>query len=497
MGNAIYALFWRCERKFLDMTKKLIALGLCLLMIFALVGCGSNKREIVQLTLSTEDSEAILAAAGITLPDAEETAAANTIVKWYSWYDGFHNYSEDEVINTGFWTFQNKYNSDVEWIETTYGDYEDGLANLILSGNSPDFTHAGMGVYPGLALQGLFDPVNDYINYDDPLWNGVKDYVTSYCSIGDNIYCMCTDIAFGQVVAYNRRVMEEWGFDDPATLYYNDEWTWDVFYEMCVEFSDPDEDRYALDGWSFTGGIMDSSGAEIVYYDKEAKRFQANVDDPRLERAATILYDLAKNECVFPWWNNGWSLRNGTEGGGIKEGLCLFHIRGTYVFTGPVEDISNVWGDVAAGELMFCPVPRDPNGDGKYYMNCSPNGYALIKGGENHAGAALLAMCDRFKVLDPTVISIDRRNLEEIYLWTDEMLEMWDICYEIANNSDATIFSYNFGDKLSGYVSAFYDSAHGSDASSWAQLKEKNSEPLVYYTEELNMMVEEFIAQNP
>ena len=81
MGNAIYALFWRCERKFLDMTKKLIALGLCLLMIFALVGCGSNKREIVQLTLSTEDSEAILAAAGITLPDAEETAAANTIDK--------------------------------------------------------------------------------------------------------------------------------------------------------------------------------------------------------------------------------------------------------------------------------------------------------------------------------------------------------------------------------------------------------------------------------
>ncbi|MBQ8395979.1 MAG: hypothetical protein IJX54_03160 [Oscillospiraceae bacterium] len=53
--------------------KKFLSLIIALLMVFALVGCGSNKREIVKLTLSTEDSEAILAAAGITLPDAEET----------------------------------------------------------------------------------------------------------------------------------------------------------------------------------------------------------------------------------------------------------------------------------------------------------------------------------------------------------------------------------------------------------------------------------------
>ncbi|MBQ8622797.1 MAG: carbohydrate ABC transporter substrate-binding protein [Oscillospiraceae bacterium] len=475
------------------MAKKLFALALVVIMLFTLVGCGKKKREIVKLTLSTEDSEAILAAAGITLPDAETTAAAGSIVKWFSWYDGFHNYSDDEVINTGFWTFQEKYGCDVEWIECTYDSYSDDLANLILAGTSPDFTHSGSGVYPGLTLQGFFAPVNDYIDYDDALWASVKDFVYDYCAIGDKVYAMCTDIAFGQVVAYNRRVMDEWGFDDPAELYYNDEWTWDVFYEMCLDFSDPDEDRYALDGWSFTSGIMDSSGAELVYYNTETDLFETNVDDPRLERAASVLYDLAKNECVFPWWNNGWSLRNGVEGGGIKEGLCLFHIRGTYVFTGPVEDISNVWGDVAEGELMFCPVPRDPNGDGKYYINCSPNGYALIKGGENHEGAALLAACDRFKILDPTVISIDRRNLEEVYLWTDEMLQMWDICYEIANNSDGVIFSYNFGDRINSYVSNFYDSAHGAEASTWAQLKEANQEALDYYVAELNVTIQEFI----
>ena len=63
--------------------KKILSLALCLLMIFALVGCGGNEREIVKLTLSTEDAEAILAAAGIILPDAETVAAAGTSVKFH------------------------------------------------------------------------------------------------------------------------------------------------------------------------------------------------------------------------------------------------------------------------------------------------------------------------------------------------------------------------------------------------------------------------------
>ena len=58
------------------MTKKIIALALALLLIFVLVGCSKNERQIVKLTLSTEDSEAILAAAGITLLPAASPALA-------------------------------------------------------------------------------------------------------------------------------------------------------------------------------------------------------------------------------------------------------------------------------------------------------------------------------------------------------------------------------------------------------------------------------------
>ena len=480
--------------------KKLLAIGLVLLMIFTLVGCGKNKRKIVEVTLSTEDAEAILAAAGITLPDAEEVVVSGTSIKWFAWYDGFHNYDEAEVVNTGYWTFKEKYGCEIEWVETTWAARFDELANLILGGTAPDFYPADNETFPTYAIKGMFQSVNDYVDYDDPLWEGMRDFVDKYFSLGGYRCIIATDNNFESVVPYNRRVIEEWGFDDPAELYYNDEWTWDVFYEMCLDFTDPDEDRYALDGWAYSSAIMDSCGTQIVSLDLNTNKYVSHVDDPRLERAAELLYNLSKNECIYPLWNNGWATRNGTdnEGAGVKDGLTLFYIRGTWAFTGTVEEISQNWGDVAANELMFVPMPRDPDGDGNYYIQAKAAGYCIINGSENPEGGALFAACERFKVLDPTVVSIDRRQLEEKYLWTEEMLEMYDTCKALAQKGENTLVEYG-----EGLGAQLYSRSDGlkiiarqspTNSTTWAQAKEQNAESLQYYIDELNTKVDEFIA---
>ena len=80
-----------------------------LIMIVTLVGCGGRKRQPIELTLNTEDAAAILAAAGIRLPDASEAKGANSVVEWFCWYDPFQNYDEGEMVNTGYFTFTQKY----------------------------------------------------------------------------------------------------------------------------------------------------------------------------------------------------------------------------------------------------------------------------------------------------------------------------------------------------------------------------------------------------
>ena len=474
--------------------KRFLAIFFALIMIFALVGCGSKKRQIVEVTLSTEDSEAILAAAGIRLPDAETALGTGTTPVWFAWYDPFHNYDEAEIVNTGFWTFKEKYGCDIEWIECDYFARNDDLANLILSGNSPDFCPAGYGAtatFPLNCLKGMYVPVNEFVNYDDPLWEGVA--LKDYYKLGDNYFAIVTSIDPSNVVAYNKRVIEEWGFDDPAQLYYNDEWTWDIFYDMCMDFSDPDEDRYALDGYAYAGAFVESTG-QMFFCKDENGQFYSNIDAPEIERAQNLLYDLVKNDCTYHEGTNRWALRgNGTFGSGLKEGLCLFYIIGTSFFTGTVEEISNIWGDMEAGELMFAPLPRDPNGDGNYYMASGPVGYMLVSGGDNHEAAALLAACERFKILDPTVVSIDRKNLENIYLWNQDMLAMWDEQYVIAERTPVVYYTGNLQDSLNSALGVLCDGINRTnEPATWAQLKEQYSETIDYYTEELNQMVADY-----
>lgn len=152
--------------------KRLLSLALAILMIFVLVGCGEKGRQIVHVTLAAEDAEAILAAAGIQLPDAETAAGAGTTVRYFSWYDGFHNYDEDEIVNTGYFTFTEKYGGEVEWIECDYCTRFDELATLVLSNDPPDLYPAGTSAtatYPMKCINNVFQPVDDYIDYDNPL----------------------------------------------------------------------------------------------------------------------------------------------------------------------------------------------------------------------------------------------------------------------------------------------------------------------------------------
>lgn len=483
------------------MLKRIAALLLALLMIVTLVGCGKQKRKIIELTLSTEDSEAILNAAGIWLPDPETTKGANSKVVWYSWFDTFNNYSESEVVNTGFFTFKERYGGTLEFKECTWEERFSRLAQLMLGGDPPDFYNGETENFPYYAIHGTFQPINDYIDFEDPLWKDIADYMRTYFSIGEDVYLLCTDLYFGSILAYNRRTINEWGFDDPAELFYNNEWTWNEFYDMCSDFSNPDDDRYALDGWFYAKSIQRSCGVSVVSLDTETGLFVSNMDDPRLERAGNLLYNLAKDECIYPWYKNNWKPRGGSSGSsatdfgdGLKEGKLLFSCGGPYHITGTVEEISAEYADVTANELMFVPLPRDPEGNGVQYVESDPMGYCIVKDAPNPWGVALLASCDRFKSIDPTVMSVDRKQKVEKYLWTDEMLDMYDLCVELANSGDV-LLSYDekgLGGSVGNAIETIERNGMQQDSTSWAQLKEANSDKLTFYLEELNDKVMAF-----
>ena len=479
--------------------KRIIAIVLALIMIVALVGCGSKKRQPIQLTLSIEDSEAILAAAGVALPDAETAAGANSVVKWLGWFDPFQNYNDDEIVQTGYWTFQQKYGGSLDYIETTYADFTNDLANNILGGTPPDLTLTGISqiyVFPMPCIKGTYQPIDPWIDYEnDNLWAGMAE-AAEYFALGDKHFAVVYDLAFKDVVPYNRRVMTEWGFDDPAELYANDEWTWDVVTEMALDFSDADANRFAFDGWYVPNACVEQSTGHYLIEKDSNGNYYSNINDPVIEVAENLVYSWVKDDLFYREGNNYWANRNEAQyGAGTKDGLCLFWICDISGFRLRVEEMNNIWGSMEENEIMFVPLPRHSGGDGIYYLSANPDGAMLVNNAPNPDGAMLLCACLRFKTIDPTVINIDKKQLKEIYLWTDEMLDMYDHCKELVE-ANARIFNTGaIPDNLrSSYDALDWNIRRSGAQNTWAQLVEQYGERMDYYCGELNAAIDEYIS---
>ena len=482
-----------------EIMKKILSLALVLLMIVALVGCGGRKRKPIQLTLNSEDSAAILAAAGIQLPDPETVVGANTTLKWFSWFDSFHNYNKEEVLATGYWTFQQKYGGDVEYVETVYAERHDKLAALLLSNEAPDFTPCGVSnnaMYPIDCLKGMYQAVDPYIDITDPLWEGVMGGL-DYFTLGDQHFALVTHIGYKDVCPYNRRVLDDWGFEDPAELYANDEWTWSKFLDMCLEFNDPDSDRFAVDGYYIASSFAEQSTGHYIIDRDENGNFIANLDDPVIEEGENIVYELARNDCMYRIGNDYWGLNSygGTPGMRVKDGLCLFWLNSRYGFAKVPEEMAQTYGDMSQNEVMFAPLPRNDNGDGIYYLSAVLDGYSIVRGAQNPEGVALLALCDRFKDVDPTVISVDERQLMEKYYWTEEMMAMNEECNRIAQSNVKTFYTGNLSSGLqSAYDSLDFGIIRTGGKNSWAQLKEQYAENMSYYCDEMNAAMNTYLT---
>ena len=180
----------------------------------------------------------------------------------------------------------------------------------------------------------------------------------------------------------------------------------------------------------------------------------------------------------------------------MKEGKLLFYILGESFFQQPVSDIEANFGAISEGVLMFAPLPRDPNGDGTYYLASSfvdiYGCYCIVSNARNPEGAALLAACIRFKVIDPVVSTIATRQLKETYLWSDEMVAMSEECDEIAAAHRVFDLGGNLPDNLGNALNGIsWAIARSSDPQSWGQLKEQYRDQIEYYIEELNNLIEE------
>lgn len=410
--------------------KKIIAGITAVSMLAALTACGGGSETedetLVETTtttaatvevntepLSEEDQNTVNDVTAL-LPDVE---LENKTIKWFSFYDPFHATTSGNTKALSLELFESKYNGEIEYVPTTWNNRFTDLSTQILGGEGVDFVAGGdLDAFPKGVTNGMFQPVDDYINYDDELWSNVKS-LNDYFLLNGNHYIMATQATAGPVVIYNKQTIEENGFTDPAELLEEGNWNWDTFQQMLLDYVDVDAGCYGLDGWFNEQPLMLTSGVPSV--ELRDGKLVHNFYDPDLERAMDFMYNLNQNGLVLDKNLFNWQ----THIEYIGEGKELFYICGLYTLEGAPDIWTATYGD--ADDVMFVPMPKDPDAD-EYYLPAGLEAYMLCKGAQNPEGVALFMDCILAANQDERTREIAINKYRNDYGWTDEMLDMRD-----------------------------------------------------------------------
>lgn len=476
--------------------KKIAAGALAIVMTAGLTACGGagGGEEITTTTttqatveintaeLSEEDAQKVADVADLLTGELE-----NKTIKWFSFYDPFHASTSGNTKALSLELFEEKYDGEIEYIQTTWNNRFNDLSTKVVSGDGIDFIAGGdLDSFPKGVTNGMFQPVDPYIDYDSELWSNVKD-LNDYFELNGKHYLLATAATAGPVVYYNRQTIENFGFDDPADLLEKGEWTWDTFKQMLLDYCDVDSECYGLDGWFNEQPLMLTCGVPSVEL-KDGKLVH-NFFDPNLERSMNFMKSLSDNgltldKNIFAWQ---------THIEFIGEGKELFYISGLYEIGSAPEIWTKTFGEPE--DVMFVPLPKDPEAD-KYYLPAGLEGYMMCKGAQNPEGVIKFMECILAANTDERTKQIARDKSVNDYGWTDEMLEMQDKITEMtAENPVYDIHAgcptdmYNLIDSgETGIRAAFY----GLD---WPTVRDTLVDAVQIYIDEFNKEVEAMPAE--
>lgn len=415
-----------------------IAVFLLASMYLGATGCKQEESSYKSMDSATAAEVAELAAADSRLTGELE----NKTIKWMATWD-INSDSTGKTTPIEVEIFKSRYGGNIEYTYVDYDSRYDALANAINGGEGIDFFPANdLDAFPRGALKEMFVPIDDYLDYNDPLFKDVKDTADLFQWNGKH-YVMVNNISGDYcIVIYNRDTIEENGLEDPAKLYAEGKWDWNAFQNMLKQFVDTENEQYGIDGWWFEAGLSATTG--VPYIGLENGKLVNNLKNPAIERLQNWFYELGTPNyvCVD---DNGWKEMPNY----IGEGKELFYPCGAWALYKEKAQWAADFGENA----MFVPMPKDPNAD-QYYVPCGLDGYLMVKNGQNPEGVAKFAACKRMAITNERASEIGAEQFVKDYGWSDEMLKMMDNCNELARANT----HFDFYNAVSADVTQLLDS---------------------------------------
>lgn len=366
-------------------------------------------------TLASEDVEALGSAESLLRDVKNEKKTIKFLSNWDI------NPGAGESVPAALSIFRTKYEGEIEWVETTWENRYNDLSTQVLGGTGIDFFAIEEDCLPKGVISGMFQPVDDYIDMNSVLWQGVNSAMDVY-NFGGKHYALVTGVSANNIVYYNKQTIEDNGLEDPWELFEAGEWNWDTFSGMLQDFIDADEDHVGLDGWWSELALYRSGG--VPYIQSVDGELVVNTNSPEIEKAQNFMLSLYNKGLVMDKSLFEWNAQEQFMG----EGRELFMICGTWYVMNPPE----IWASKIPPEhLGIVPIPNAADAEHPA-MDAKADGFCLVKGAQNPEGVALYAECCLATAKDEAARAIYDKQCREDYKWPEDVIEHRYIINDLA-----------------------------------------------------------------
>ena len=467
--------------------KRAFALTLSLITAFGVAACSnsdsssSNSDESFEATDNIEVAENMEIAA---IPDGAE----KTIL--YLGENDLNPTKANPEISTEMKLFQQKGGS-IEWHRCTNEGRFDALAKAIAANSDvPDIFNYEWLSFPAQVVNKMFQPVDDIVDFDTPMWNNSKTTADQFVLNGKH-YVAPLGYDPSALITYDKKKVEELGMEDPYDLYKNGEWNWANFKSIMDEYvsgGSADDERYGINGF-FKPHITQQTGKTLVSFDTSTSTFASNLNDPDIEAAQQFLYDIKKEGLVLDGW-----IGSASE---CFQKNCFFYGMGAWAIKPQDGD---EWGIV--------PMPQYDK-DPQKITTSDMKAFMWVSGSTKKDAVKCWLECYKSARTDPEYEQTNKdKFFENNPNWTEEM---YGVFQDVTSDDYFMIFDYAFGvsfkmgdrtqfDGNQCLVDALYGSSSSEDDDgvqmTWTQVRETYSSTVDSEVSKLNDAVKKYIAEN-